>query len=234
VQGWSFVVLFAVLYFIWDITFTMNDIAYWSMLPSLTSEPKQRDSIASLANLFANIGSIIAIGLIPIFTNGEMAIGGNSITGYAVVATVIAVIFFLCQVMTCAGVRGKKGISYQSGEHIGLKKMPKVIIKNDQLLWVTLIMLLYNLGSSFLTAFGVNYIYLEMGYDGSIVTMFVAFYAPASVLVNAAYPKIAAKFTRGQMSKIAIVTVIIGYALFFLNGILLPMGLAVLCAERRS
>jgi len=43
VDGWNFVVLFAVLYLFWDITWTMNDIGYWSMLPSLTSEPKKRD-----------------------------------------------------------------------------------------------------------------------------------------------------------------------------------------------
>jgi sugar (glycoside-pentoside-hexuronide) transporter len=231
VKGWGFVVLFTFLYLIWDITFTMNDIGYWSMLPSLTSEPRQRDSITSLANLFAGIGAIVATGLIPIFTNGEMAIGGNSITGYAAVSAIIAAIFVLCQLMTSLCVRERAVSQREKEEHIGLKKMAKVIVKNDQLMWVTLIMLLYNLGSSFLTAFGVNYIYLEKGYNGSLVTMFVAFYAVASVLINALYPKFAEKLSRNRLAAIALGVTVAGYALFFFNEILFPMSMAILCAE---
>ena len=39
-KGTAFVIAFTFLYLIWDITYTMNDIGYWSMLPSLTSEPR--------------------------------------------------------------------------------------------------------------------------------------------------------------------------------------------------
>jgi melibiose permease/lactose/raffinose/galactose permease len=133
--------------------------------------------------------------------------------------------------MTCIGVKERPISAKEKEEHIGFKRMIKVIIKNDQLMWVTLIMLLYNLGSAFLTAFGVNYIYLEKGYNGSLVTVFVAFYAIASVLINALYPKIAAKFTRNKMAAIALIVTIVGYALFFLNGAPLPMGMGILCAE---
>ena len=35
-----FVVIFAVAYVCWDITYGINDIAYWSMLPSLTLDQK--------------------------------------------------------------------------------------------------------------------------------------------------------------------------------------------------
>ena len=92
-------------------------------------------------------------------------------------------------------------------------------------------MLLYNLGSSFLTAFGVNYIYLEKGYNGSLVTMFVAFYAVASVLINALYPKFAEKLSRNRLAAIALGVTVAGYALFFFNEILFPMSMAILCAE---
>ena len=38
--GWGFVGLFGVGYLLWGMTYTMNDIAYWGMLPSLSSDPK--------------------------------------------------------------------------------------------------------------------------------------------------------------------------------------------------
>ncbi|HRR35978.1 MAG TPA: MFS transporter, partial [Clostridia bacterium] len=80
-EGWPFVIFFACMYLLFDITFTMNDIGYWAMLPSLAKDQKQRATLTSMANLFASIGAIIAFATIPILTNGPNAIGGNSITG---------------------------------------------------------------------------------------------------------------------------------------------------------
>src|SRR5574344_2548489 len=34
-QGWAFVVFFGVIYFLYSITYTMHDIAYWGMVPCL-------------------------------------------------------------------------------------------------------------------------------------------------------------------------------------------------------
>ena len=237
VEGWNFVILFGVLYFFWDITFTMNDIGYWSMLPSLTSHPDKRNKLTSFANLFAGMGAIIAMGLIPILTNGESAIGGSSITGYIAVSVFIALAFMGSQFVVFFFVKENPSIHLEKEERIGVKKMLRVIFKNDQLLWVTLIMLLYNTGSALLTAFGVNYMYLSFEYNGSLVTMFVAFYALSSVFINLFYPKLAAKMSRKKMSNLAIVTTVAGYALFFVFGTILPkfapvpVQLAVLCLE---
>ncbi|HPS35817.1 MAG TPA: glycoside-pentoside-hexuronide (GPH):cation symporter [Oscillospiraceae bacterium] len=238
VEGWAFVWLFAVLYLLWDITWTMNDIAYWSMLPSLTSEPKSRDSVTSMANLFAGIGAIAATGLIPIFTNGENAIGGSSISGYTAVVIFIAVTLVISQIIVCLLVKKTSDAKPEKEEKVGLKKMFHVIFHNDQLLWVTLIMLLYNLGSTLITAFGVNYMYLSFGYNGFLVTIFVAFWAIASIAINALYPAFAAKFSRKVLSKLAVIMTVVGYTMFFLGGTLIPntealktLNVALLCLE---
>ncbi|HOP12155.1 MAG TPA: glycoside-pentoside-hexuronide (GPH):cation symporter [Oscillospiraceae bacterium] len=238
VEGWAFVWLFAVLYLLWDITWTMNDIAYWSMLPSLTSDPKRRDSVTSLANLFGGIGAIAATGLIPIFTNGTNAIGGNSISGYIAVVIFIASALVISQIIVCACVKQDNTSRSEKEANVGLKKMFHVIFHNDQLLWVTLIMLLYNLGSTLITAFGVNYMYLSFGYDGFLVTLFVAFWAIASIAINALYPTFAAKRNRKTLSKLAVIMTTVGYAMFFLGGTLIPntdalrvLNIGLLCLE---
>ena len=41
VEGWAFVAFFGVAFLFWGMTFSINDISYWSMLPSLTSEEKK-------------------------------------------------------------------------------------------------------------------------------------------------------------------------------------------------
>lgn len=233
VSGWKFVGLFGVLYLIWDITYTMNDIGYWSMLPSLTSVASQRDSVTSLANLFAGMGTLLANGLIPILTVGALAIGGNTITAYAVVAVVISVTFVISQSIVCAGVREPHAATTPLEERTGFIKMLKVIIHNDQLLWVTLIMLLVNLGGALLTAFGTNYMYLEFGYKGSNVTIFAAFYAAASGIISFVYPFMTKKFSRKTLTTISVLANAVGYGLFALTGFFAPAGVKfwLFCVE---
>lgn len=40
-DGWGYVVFMIIMYILWDLFFTMNDLGYWSMLPNLTSDQKE-------------------------------------------------------------------------------------------------------------------------------------------------------------------------------------------------
>ncbi|MFA5449215.1 MAG: glycoside-pentoside-hexuronide (GPH):cation symporter [Clostridia bacterium] len=229
ITGWAFVIAFVFLYLLWDITFTMNDIAYWAMLPSLTSNPKDRASLTSLANLFASIGAILTIALTPIFTAGNLTIGGSAVTAYAVIAIVISIIFIGCQVMTVIGVQEKPQLKSASQEKVGIKKMLKVLKNNDQLQWVSVAMLLYNLGSSLIIAFGVTYVYFEFGYNGFLVTIFTGVFAVMTILINILFPALAAKFSRKILQTVSLVLSVVGYLIFFLTGLLWKMNFFSLC-----
>jgi melibiose permease/lactose/raffinose/galactose permease len=227
--GWNFVVFFGILYLLFDITFTMNDISYWAMLPSLAKDQNQRATLTSMANLFAAIGAIIAFAAIPILTNGSMAIGGNSITGYRAVAIIIGLIFIGCQAMTTFCVK-EAPVSYRpNNEKIGFKAMINVVLKNDQLLWTSLEMLLYNLGSSLINVFGIIYVYMYFGYDGINITLFVGAYALGSLLVNIVYPAMAKHLSRSKIAVLGLIGVILGYGFFFIIGIAIPMIYLLLC-----
>ncbi|MCQ2461827.1 MAG: glycoside-pentoside-hexuronide (GPH):cation symporter [Clostridia bacterium] len=232
-QGWTFVALFAVFYLLWDLTFTMNDISYWSMLSSLTSKAQQRDSITSMANLFAGLGTVISFALVPILTAGDKAIGGSSVTAYAVIAITFAVLFAAGQVTVCATVKEPYVANVPLEDRIGIKKLVKVIFSNDQLLWVAVIMFLVNVGGAIVGAFGTNYFYLEFGYDGSKVTMFTAFYAGASGIVYLVYPKLSKIIGRYKMAFISLVMTVGGYIALFITGFVLKgqTKLWFYCAE---
>lgn len=233
-KGNAFVVAFTFLYLIWDITYTMNDIGYWGMLPSLTSEPRERDVITSMANLFAGLGTILANGLVPILTVGSKAIGNSAVTGYRVVAIVIGLVFVGCQASVCVGVKEKPSALAVSDEKIGFRKMVQIIVNNKQVLWTSLILLFVNLSGALLTAFGTNYIYLSYGYEGSFTTIFVIFYGAASGLSFVIYPLLTKKFTRNQIVKMSFAATIIGYICFFLSGTLIKdvnVSFYLLCAE---
>jgi len=198
------------------------------MLPSLAKDQTQRAELASLANLFASIGAIIAFGAIPIFTNGPGAIGGNAISGYMWVAIIISLVFVGCQLMTGIFVK-EAPVSYRQDGKLGLKAMFKVALKNDQLLWTALVMLLYNLGSSLINVFGIIYVYLYFGYEGINITLFVGAYALGTVLINVFYPQLIKVMTRRQIASWGLVAVILGYGFFFLVGVVIPMNYLLLC-----
>ena len=144
-QGWSFVWFFGVIYFMYSIAYTMHDISYWGMVPALSSDANARNQFASRATLFAGIGGTLASVLIPMFTIGDKAIGGSTTTAYGVISLMICIIapLFLC--FTIFGVREKR--EYNDAPPVSLKKIWTTIIGNDQLLWISLIFLLQQIGN---------------------------------------------------------------------------------------
>jgi len=65
--GWTFVIIFAIAYFLWDVSFGINDIAYWTLLPAMSSDQKFREKTGAFARICANIGAYaIMVGWQPI------------------------------------------------------------------------------------------------------------------------------------------------------------------------
>lgn len=106
-EGSSYVIFFAFMYLLWGITYTMNDISYWGMMPSLTSNAEDRNNLATIANVGAGLGMGMCVILIPVLTAGDFAIGGNTQTAYQVIAIVICALFAGCQTMTTCVVQEK-------------------------------------------------------------------------------------------------------------------------------
>ena len=68
-SGNAYIGVFAVLYVAWGICFTMNDISYWSMLPTLSQDLREREQIGSVARICASVGLFAVVSLIvPVTT----------------------------------------------------------------------------------------------------------------------------------------------------------------------
>ncbi|HOB63837.1 MAG TPA: glycoside-pentoside-hexuronide (GPH):cation symporter [Clostridia bacterium] len=218
--GWSYVAFIACMYLLWDFTYTMNDIGYWSMLPALTSNDNDRNSLTSWANLLAGAGGGAASIAIPFFTAGEFTIGGSNIIAFAVIAAIICLFFIGCQLLTFFGVKEKnlavKGIDDE--EKMSLRKVVNIIKSNDQLRWTAIVMLIYNTASGVLSSFMTIYVYITYGYEGSLVTIFTVVYGIMGAVPMLLFPYLSRTWGRRKMIWICILTAIAGYALFFLMG----------------
>jgi melibiose permease/lactose/raffinose/galactose permease len=227
--GWGFVVYFTVMYLLWDLTFTMNDISYWSMLPALTSDEGERNSVTSLANLCAGIGEGLAGAFIPMLTAGNLAIGGNAVKAYAVVTVLIVTAYYACTCLTFFGVEGRPGQMREKGEKMkGLGTMFKILFHNDQLLWVALAFVLYNVGNVLWTGIITMYIYFSFGYQGALVTVFTLVSGVIAMPIYLFYPRIAKHWNRATLLRFGIVIIIAGYVLIALTGLVWPTSFPLL------
>lgn len=218
-QGWSYVIFFGIMYFIYSIVFTMNDIAYWGMIPSLAKNPDDRNRLSSLTALCANIGAGVCGVLVPILTTGSLALNGSAVYAYTVISTVLVALFIIIQSVTLVGVKEEPEQRSSTGNRVSLKQVIDVFKNNDQLRWVSLIFLATRLvPGATITMF----IYFEFGYNGTLLTLFYVFSGIATVAINMFYPTIGRRFTRQQMLKLGFISQIIGNVGMFLVFLVVP------------
>lgn len=215
-RGTSYLIFFAFGYLLWGMTYTMNDISYWGMLPSLTSNPGDRNNLTTLANIGAGIGAGLSVLAIPSLTQGNLAIASNASKSYAIVSIIVCIVFFVCQIMTVFVVKEKSlpKVRVDDGEKRSLKDMFKVIFKNDQLKPVMASMLLYNIGSGITMALASYWIYYRFAYQGLLVTLFTVI-SGVSTLVIVFFPMMCKKHSRRWISKLSMIMIIVGYLLMF-------------------
>lgn len=225
-QGWSFIAFFGVIYFLYSITYTMHDISYWGMVSALSSDPHVRNSLTSRTNLFAGIGGVIASILIPMLTTGSGTLGGSTATAYGRVALVICILapLFLCA--TIFGVRERRDYHTKEVPPVSFKKIWNTITGNPQILWISLVFLLQQIGNDVVMGgLGSTYVYFAFGYEGGLYSLFNTVGLAATALLMIFYPMLAKRFRRKQMMDKLMLLSVIGYAVMIVSGLALSGGM---------
>lgn len=221
-QGWGFVVLFGVVYFLYSITYTMHDISYYGMIPSLSSDANTRNQFTSRAVLFAGIGAALAGMLIPMFTVGETAIASSAQTSYGIIAIAVCAIsiFFIC--FTIFGVQEEQVQTTEKAEHKTIKEVAKTIVRNKPLLWIFVAFLIQQIGNGLVASgIGSTYIYFQYGYEGGKYSLFNTIGLAATAILMVLYPTISKKITRKKLMTIMLITSAVGSVLMLLSGLTL-------------
>lgn len=223
--GWGFVVFFFAMYLLWEMFFTLNDIPYWSLIPALSKNKKDRDTVTTMVVVFAAVGAFAGNAIITLTTVGRM------VKGYSMISFTFAIFFVACSLLTVFGVREPKEIVPEKPEKVSIKKMFSVIAHNDQLLWASLALMLYSIGSGLLTALGYNFFWLEIGYNGTLTMIFIISFAISNILIQSFYSALAKRFTRKQLMTYSFIALIFGYAMMLLIGWVdfLPVNIVTAC-----
>lgn len=223
-EGWGFVAFFGIGYLLWGMTYTMNDISYWGLLPSLTSDPKERNTLVTIQGIFICIGQFSVAGLLP-----DM-VAGNAVKAYRIAAIVISCCFLGFQLLTFFGVKERP--REDNKDVLSIKDMFRIFLRNDQLIVIGIACLLFQICNSFLIMIGMNFFYFEFGYSigGNLVFLFTVMYGLGTLISEASFSFLTSKFKRSQIVLASTILTVIGYVLFLGIGFYIPKNVVIINA----
>ncbi|MBN9104067.1 MAG: MFS transporter [Propionibacteriaceae bacterium] len=222
-SGAAFVVVFAGIYLLWSLSWTANDIPYWSLLPALSLDQRKRESIGAVAKAFATIGLlVVVVAVLPVTSALTPAFGQTG--AWTVFAIGVVVIMLAGQAVTLFGVREPKLAVEQ--ERTNLRELAKVVFGNDQLLWVAISMVLFMTGYLTTTTFGTYFFKYVYG-DEDMYSPFGAILVGSQLIGFAIFPALAKRFSRRALFNAAIALILLGYVVFFFSPMnIIPIGVA--------
>ena len=208
-EGWVFVIIFGLAYLLWDVAYGINDIGYWTLLPVLSSDQKQREKTGAFARICANIGMyIVMVAWQPVTS----ALGDTPAVWFWC-AVVVAVIFVLGLLFPLLGIKEKR-VAPEKQESTTVKQMFRALLKNDQLMWTTLAMGLFMVGYCTTVNFAVYYMKYLFG-DEAMYVVLVAVVGVSQLGTLAVYPAVARRMNRRSLYTLGTILVLAGYAIFF-------------------
>ena len=213
ISGGAFIVVFGIIYILWGIAYTMNDISYWSMLPTLSQDQREREEIGSVSRICASIGLFAVVTLIVPVTEAIGGAVGSLQKGYFILSIILVVIMlaFLC--FTVFGVK-EPMLGNKKEEHTSVKELVRIIFKNDQLLVTALAMALFMIGYSTTTSFGLYYFKYVYGDEG-MYSIFALILGVSQIFALSIFPVLGKRYPRKKLYAFSTALVVTGYLIFF-------------------
>ncbi len=222
-SGTAYAAYIAVLYILWGMTYTIEDIPYWSMVPALTDDPKERDQVSSIPRFFASLAWLI------VGSGGFAIIGflgkGNESAGFSKLAMIIAVVFIIASTLTCLKCR-EAHETPKNAEKTSIKQMLKILFTNDQVLVVLGVAAFFNLGYQLENSFATFYFkYVTNSADGTLFSVYTGVAGIAQMATLALFPYVSSKIGRPVAYLTAAVSQLIGFAALLVCGYVCPSNI---------
>ena len=212
-SGGAYIISFAVIYLLWGITYTMHDISYWSMLPTLSQDQREREEIGSVARICASIGLFAVVSLIVPITEAIGNAVGSLQKGYYILSVVLVGIMLVFLCFTVFGVKEPK-LATKKTEQTSVKDLVRIIFKNDQLLVTAIAMALFMIGYCTTTGFGLYYFKYVYGDEG-MYSIFALILGVSQIFALAIFPALGKRFSRKKLYAFSTALVVAGYIIFF-------------------
>lgn len=227
-SGTKLYIYIAVMYILWGMTNTMADIPYWSMVPSFTNDPQDRNLIATIARTFSGLGqgliTVLTPLILPLLSSGITTDKGYSASGFskwAIICGILLVIFSSICVLSTK----ERHVIYNK-EKFSFKQMFKVIAGNDQLIVFMIFAMISNAGW-YLTSGTAVYYFTDVLGKSTAQSMFSMIGAVGSAAGLLVIPILEKFLSNRKIYQISLSMAILGYVLMFVFGPVLKITIAL-------
>ena len=210
----NFIVLFFFAYLLWGVSYTINDISFYGMLPSLSRNLKEREGIGVVARIVANVGLFsVVVGIVPItgWLSGSL---GSAQKAWFLFAAVVVAIMVVFQSLTLVFTKQKV---VAPTPHTPFRELFRIIGRNDQLLWVTVAMVLFMAGYTATASLGIYYFEYIYG-DLDMYAIFAGILGVAQLGGLAIFPLVSSRLNRRQIHALGSAMCVAGLAIFAIAG----------------
>ncbi len=213
-SGTPLYVYISVTYILWGMTYTIMDIPYWSFIPALSRDKRERNTLSVIPRVFASIGSFLVASCGIVFVKDVV---GDYQRGFGSLAIMIAVAFIVCTLITVCHVKEK---ATDTGEQTYFKfeQLFQTLYRNDQLMVLVVVSVLYYIAMFLTTGFGIYYFKYDIG-DETLFSTFTIVAGVSQVLAMAIFPKIAQYVKRRTLFIAGGVCPLIGFVAMFIIGL---------------
>ncbi|MBC2851953.1 melibiose:sodium transporter MelB [Cetobacterium sp. 8H] len=217
-EGKTLYVYISIVYILWGMTYTVMDIPFWSMIPALSSDKKEREEIAVVPRIFASLAwlTLGSFGLPVIAFLGK----GNEGKGFTNLAIGIAIFFLITSILTVVNVK-EQIISDKTSAKINLKDTFKLILKNDQLIVLIGTVLMFNLMAQLSGGVAIYYFKYVIKIE-NLFSVFVGFSGLAEMGSLFAFPLLSRTLGRKKVFFLACAFPVVGFTMLFISGALAP------------
>lgn len=221
-----FAIVFIIAFIILDAFYSFKDISFWGMIPALSENNSERETLGTFGRFGSAIGAqgstILAIPIVMFFTQGGNHEGAR---GFFAFGVIVALVQGITALITAWGTTEQQSaVRKQAQEKTSPAMIFKGLIQNDQLMWTSLSYICFAIAYVATTATLILNFTFVLGHAKLYsVTGIIGFIG--SILLVPLFPFLAKKFGRRKVLTGAIVAMLIGYA-FFLLGSSVPMTMA--------
>ena len=222
-----YLIVFAVLYITMDIFYSFKDVGFWSMLPSLTTDSREREKTGTYARVGSTIGGgLVGILVMPavIFFSAKATSTGDN-RGWFIFAAIICSIAFVSA--WCVGLFTREvnsDIRKNKKDTKGIVGIFKALSGNDQLMWVAAAYLFYGVAINITGSLEVYYFTYIMGMPTAF-SIFSTINIFLGIFATSLFPILSKKLSRKALFTGCIVVMLLGIALFSVAGSNLPLVL---------
>ncbi|MFR5746370.1 MAG: melibiose:sodium transporter MelB [Romboutsia timonensis] len=219
-EGTSLYLYYSVMYILWGMTYTIMDIPYWSMIPTLATTKEDREKISVVPRIFASLGglTVTTFGIALVNKLGN----GNQIKGFEYFALGIIIIFIISTIVTCINVKEKTQVQVNN-EKVNIKQAFNILKQNDQLLVFIGIVLAYNLAMQLAGGAAIYYFKYVAGKE-SLFSLY-SFFKVAEIGGLMLFPVVTRKIGRQQVFRVATILPMFGLITLFISGLIAPQSI---------